>query len=112
MEKFNEQMDQSAMHMAEELIGLFELLKNATNYSTEEHVLAMERAPKHIGGVLATSLRTKVREAIPTLLPVALQTCLVSALYPTCNIAPVNNTNRKLFKAGKQQHGSVPLRRS
>ena len=105
-------MDQSAMHMAEELVGLFELSKNATNYSTEEHVLATERAPKHVGGVLAASLCTKAREAIPTLLPIALQTCVVSALYPACDIAPVDNINRKLFKAGKQQHGSVPLHRS
>lgn len=112
MEKFNEQIDQGAIHMAEQLIRLFKLSKNLMNYLMEEHIFAMKTALNHIGGVLAASLCTTVQEAIPTLLPVALQTYLVSALCPTstgCNITSIDDINWKLFMAGKQQHGSVPL---
>lgn len=110
--KFNEQMEQGATYMADELVNHFELSENVTNNPTEEYISAVERAPEHIGRVLAASLSTKARAAMRTLLPVAFQTYLVSVLCPIeRNITPANGVNRRLKQpeAGEAQHVPAPL---
>ena len=97
LKTLNGKLQGAGTYMAECLAQGIEF-KNAT----KERVAAVQRVSNRIGSVLGTSLGTGAPDDIPTLLPIAFQACLASALYRIASANLYNDTDQNSLRAGEQ----------